>query len=104
VSTPLHRPPGTLPPQGAPLAGALVWRLVQLAWEAVRLPAFVLLRLAEPVVRLGLTAVGLLSFLIALFYRMAAAPSHNPFWPLLGFALLCGLLLLLYERLLRFLS
>jgi hypothetical protein len=68
------------------------------------LPAFLLLRLAEPVVRLGLTALGLLSLVIALFYRIASAPFHNPFWPLLGFALLCGLVLLLYERLLRFLS
>jgi hypothetical protein len=70
----------------------------------VRLPAFLILRLAEPVVRLGLTALGLLSILMALFYRVASSPFHNPFWALLGFGCLCGLVLLLYERLLRLLS
>jgi hypothetical protein len=46
----------------------------------VRLPAFLLLRLAEPLVRIVLTALGLLSILIALFYRVASSLPRSPFW------------------------
>ena len=83
---------------------AITLQSLNLILRVVRLPAFVLLHLAAPVVRITLAALGLLSFLMALFYRIAASPSHNPFWTLLGFGFLCGLMLLLYERLLRFLS
>lgn len=66
--------------------------------------AFVLLRLAEPLIRIGLTVLGLLSILMALFYRIVSSPPHSPFWLLLGFGFSCGLLLLVYEQLLRLLS
>lgn len=66
--------------------------------------AFLLLRLAEPLVRVGLTALGLLSILIALFFRIVSAPPHSPFWLLLGFGFSCGGVLLIYEQLLRLLS
>jgi hypothetical protein len=55
-------------------------------------------------VRLVLGALGLLSLLAALFYEFFSSLPHPPFWTLLGFAMGCGLTLLLYERLLRVFS
>jgi hypothetical protein len=73
-------------------------------WWLVRVPVYVLLRIARPVVRFGLGALGLLSFLLALFYHLTSTLAHPPFLPLLGFSLLCGLGLLVYEALLRLFS
>jgi hypothetical protein len=75
-----------------------------LVWWLVRVPVYVLLHMAQPVVRLGLGALGLLSFLLALFYHFASTLVHPPFLPLLGFSLLCGLVLVVYEALLRLFS
>jgi hypothetical protein len=66
--------------------------------------AFVLLRLAEPLVRIGLATLGLLSILMALFFRLVSSPPHSPFWLLLGFGFSCGCVLLVYEHLLRLLA
>ncbi|HVN46785.1 MAG TPA: hypothetical protein VMT66_16265 [Steroidobacteraceae bacterium] len=65
---------------------------------------FALLVLAAPLVRLALGALGLLSLLAAFFYEFFSPLSHPPFWTLLGFAVGCGVTLLLYERLLRLFS
>ena len=70
----------------------------------MRLPVFALLVVAAPLVRLVLGGLGLLSLLAALFYEFFSPLPHPPFWTLLGFAVGCGLTLLLYERLLRLLS
>jgi hypothetical protein len=93
---PVRREPGI--PAGVAL-GALV-----VLWHAVRIPVFVVLRLAQPLVRLVLSALGLLSILSALFYQFASSVPHRPFLALLGFGVVCGLTLLLYERLLRLFS
>jgi len=70
-------------------------------WWIVRVPVYVLLRMAQPFVRFGLGALGLLSFLLALFYHFTSTLVHPSFLPLLGFSLLCGVVLLVYEALLR---
>jgi hypothetical protein len=70
----------------------------------VRLPVFAVLVLAAPLVRLALGALGLLSLLAAFFYQFFSALLHPPFWSLLGFAVGCGLTLVLYDRLLRLFS
>ena len=54
--------------------------------------------------RLALGALGLLSLLAACFYQFFSPLPHPPLWSLLGFALGCGLTLVLYERLLRLFS
>jgi hypothetical protein len=77
---------------------------LRVLWHLVRLPVFAVLVLAAPLVRLVLSAMGLLSLLAALFYEFFSPLTHPPFWSLLGFAIGCGLTLVLYERLLRFLS
>jgi len=78
--------------------------VLRVLWHLVRLPVFALLVLAAPLVRLALGALGLLSLLAALFYEFFSPLPHPPFWTLLGFAVGCGVTLLLYERLVRLFS
>jgi hypothetical protein len=85
------------------LAASIAVQSLELILGAVRLTAFAAFRLAEPVVRVALTTLGLLSILMAFFYRLASSPPRSPFWLLLGFGLLCGLARLLYEQLMGFL-
>jgi hypothetical protein len=86
------------------LASGIATGTLILLWHAVRIPVFVVLRLAQPLVRLVLGALGLLSILSALFYQFASAEPHRPFLVLLGFGVACGVTLLVYERLLRLFS
>ena len=88
------------PPIGAGTALVVLYAL----WRTLRLPVFVVLRLAAPLVRLTLCVLGLLSILGALFYQVASSLAHPPVLSLLGFGVACGLTLLLYERLLRLFS
>ena len=85
-------------------AASLIVVTLCVLWNALRLPVFVVLRLAQPFVRLTLAALGMLSILGALFYELASSLPHPPVLPLLGFAVGCGLTLLLYERILRLFS
>jgi hypothetical protein len=79
--------------------------VTRLPWNLIRAPFLALLGLAEPLVRIGLTALGLLSLLMAGFYRLAGAAVHHS--PVIGFLVLaigCGMGLLGYGSLLRRLS
>jgi hypothetical protein len=93
---PIQREPGIT-------AGVALGALTVL-WHAVRIPVFAVLRLTEPLVRLALGALGLLSILAALFYEFVSSLPHPPFLALLGFGVACGITLLVYERLLRLFS
>ena len=94
-----------LPVQREPAIGAGIALVVLYAlWRTLRLPVFVVLRLAAPLVRLTLCVLGLLSILVALFYQVASSLAHPPVLSLLGFGVACGLTLYLYERLLRLFS
>ena len=100
MSTRTESPTGREPSASAAISlGALL-----LLWHAVRMPVFVVLRLAEPLVRLLLSGLGLLSIVGALFYKFLSPLPHPPFWLLMGFAVACGIALLLYETLLRLFS
>ena len=94
----------THPVEGESLAASIILQSLCLIWGAVRVSLFVVFRLAEPLVRILLTALGLLSILVALFYRLVSSPPRSPFWLLLGFGLGCGFALFLYEHLLRLIS
>jgi hypothetical protein len=96
LESPIRRDPNIAAKIGV---GALL-----LLWHAVRIPVFVVLRLAEPVVRLLLGGLGLLGIFGALFYKFVSPLPHPPFWLLMGFGVICGITLLLYETLLRLLS
>jgi hypothetical protein len=78
------------PPIGAGIAALLV---VYALWRTLRLPVFVVLRLVEPLVRLTLCVLGLLSILGALFYQVASSLPHPLVLSLLGFGVGCGLTL-----------
>jgi hypothetical protein len=86
------------------VATSIVVAALLVLWHAVRIPIFVVLRLAEPLVQLLLGALGLLSILGALFYKFLSPLPHPPFLLLMGFAVACGVTLLIYEALLRLLS
>jgi hypothetical protein len=100
----LSTPDRKYPSDNPHLAASIAVQSLELIFGAVRLTALVVFRLAEPLVRIALTALGLLSILMALFYRLASSPPRSPFWLLLGFGILCGLARLAYEHLLHFLS
>ena len=72
-------------------------------WLLVRLPAFTLLAILAPVVRLLLGSLALLGVLMAIFWKLVG-PTHFPFTLMLGASVACGLLLVGYETLLRVLS
>jgi len=94
-----------LPVQREPRMGLRVAAVaLTLLWHAIRIPVFVVLRLAEPLVRLLLCGLGLLSIVGALFYQFLSPLAHPPFWLLMGFAVACGVVLLVYEFLLRLVS
>ncbi|HWZ63601.1 MAG TPA: hypothetical protein VNX02_11305 [Steroidobacteraceae bacterium] len=92
------------PAEREPSATSVTSHTLRLVLNALKMVAFAALRLAAPFVRILLTVLGFLSILIALFYRLVSAPPRSPFWLLFGFGLACGFVLLLYEKLLLFLS
>jgi hypothetical protein len=96
--------PGLPVRRDAGIAGGFAAAALRVLWHLVRLPVFAALVAAAPLVRLALGALGLLSLVTALFYQFFSPLPHPPFWSLLGFAVGCGLTLLLYERLLRLFS
>jgi hypothetical protein len=69
----------------------------------VRLPAYVLLVILEPVVRFVLGAFALLGVLAASFFRLYGVP-HFPFALMLGASVGLGLVLVGYYALLRMLG
>lgn len=96
--------PGLPVRRDAGIAAGIAAAALRVLLNLVRLPVFAVLVLAAPLVRLALGALGLLSLLAALFYQFFSPLPHPPFWSLLGFAVGCGLTLVLYERLLRLFS
>jgi hypothetical protein len=81
------------------VAGILLWCL----WQTIRIPAYLFLSILAPVVRFVLSAVALLGILTALLWE-CVHPQHFPFALMLEMSLGFGLLLYVYEWLLRSLS
>lgn len=77
--------------------------LLRISWLLVRVPAYLLLAMLEPLVSLGLTALALLSLFTAILFRLAHVP-HFPFGLMLGFSLACALALALYHAFLAILG
>ncbi len=69
---------------------------LRFVWHAVRLPVFAFLVILEPVVRLVLSALALLSVLMAFVLEYGAALHDFPFWGMLGFGVGCVLVLIVY--------
>ncbi|HEY6398862.1 MAG TPA: hypothetical protein VIX82_15550, partial [Solirubrobacteraceae bacterium] len=72
-------------------------------WHCVRLPVFLLLVVLEPVVTFALGSLALLGVLTAFFWKFFG-PPHFPFLLVLGISLGFELVLLVYYKLLRWLS
>ena len=79
---------------------ALLW---QVLWFLVRLPAFTLLRILEPVAALVLGGLALAGVLTTIFFVLIHAP-HFPAWTMLTISIGFGLALMFYEALLRVFS
>ena len=90
-------------PRNGKWLGAAALGFLWLIWQAVRIPAFALLVILEPIVRLMLAGSALLLVLTALFYRSIGMP-HFPFWTMLALGIASMLLLALYYALMRVLS
>jgi hypothetical protein len=73
-------------------------------WGIVRIPILVVLAFIEPLVRLVLVGVAILSLLTGLVYKGSSVASPIPFWVMLCVSLGCLMLVPLYHFVLRLLS
>ena len=76
---------------------------LRIPWLLVRLPAFTLLAILAPAVRLFLGSFALLGVLMSLFWKLVG-PPHFPFILVLTVSIGCGLAVAGYEALLRLLG
>ncbi len=85
--------------RGHNVAALILWLL----WHCVRLPVLLLLAILEPVATFVLGSLALLGALTAFFWKFVG-PPHFPFFLVLGISLGFELVLVLYHKLLAFLS
>ena len=90
--------------RGPDMAAAIGRGLRGLTWPAARLPVFALLVILEPIVRVVLCGLAMLSALAAFFFEFLTALPEFPFWGMLGFSVGCALALMLYYALVRLFS
>jgi len=86
-----------------PVVVGLLAGVLWLIWQAVRLPALVLLLILEPIVSVLLSAVALFGVLAALFWYLTSNRPSLPFLGMLAVSVGCFLSLVLYQGLLRLL-
>lgn len=86
-----------------PVANHLVAHTLWLLSQGIRLPAYLLLAILEPIVSFVLGSLALLGVLTAFFWKLVG-PPHFPFLLVLGVSLGFELVLVLYHKLLDFLS
>jgi hypothetical protein len=87
-----------------PPGKALLWGLLWLLWQAIRLPAVALLLLLEPFVSLVLTGLGMVGVLVAIILKCSGDAPHFPFWGMMACSIGCALLLMVYHALIRLLA
>ena len=95
--------PRVFPNATVPAAKNLLTLSLWLLWQGIRLPSFLLLAILEPVVSFVLGSLALLGVLTAFFWRFVGAP-HFPFLLVLAVSLGFELVLIVYNKLLAFLS
>jgi hypothetical protein len=74
--------------------------VARVLWRAVRVPAYIFLKILEPVVTLCFWGLALLGLLITFFYKMIGMP-HFPFWTMLAISLGFGAALMVYQGMIR---
>lgn len=83
---------------------SVVFRILWTVWTIVRLPVAALLAICEPVVRVVLAGLALLSVVTAGFFALVQPARAVPLMGMLGVAVGLLLLLALYYAILRALS
>ena len=83
---------------GASFAIRLDRVLVKLAWQAVRVVLLAVLLTLEPLVWCMLSVLALVSVLTAFFFELSGVVPDFPFWLIVGFAVGCTLVLMVYEH------
>ena len=78
--------------------------LLGVAWHSIRLPVFALLVVFEPIFRIVLSTLAILSAFFAFFFEYLTALVHFPFWGMLAFSAGCAMSLLFYYFLIRLFS
>jgi hypothetical protein len=78
--------------------------MLWLAWNTIRLPVLAVLTVLEPFVCTALTLLAVFGIFFALFFEFLIRLSHFPFWMMMGFAVGCALLQMLYYLLIRLFS
>lgn len=73
-------------------------------WCIVRVPIFIVLAFLEPIVRLLLIGIAVLSLVSGLAYLGSSVAPAVPFWVMVCVSLSCVTLLSAYQYLLRLLS
>jgi hypothetical protein len=86
------------------VARTLALLIVASLWCVVRSVVLALLVIVEPMARVILSAVSLISLAMAFFFEFATPLSQVPFWGLLGVSLASLWLLTAYYALMRILS
>ena len=83
------------------LSNALSWAVspLWLLWHGARLSLVAILGVLEPLVRIVLTVAAILSVLTAIFFEAVSRLPMHSLLALLGFAVVCGAVLALYQRL-----
>jgi len=100
----MSRPLATLDHGDPPFGRSLVLGTLRVLWNAVRLPMLALLIILEPLVTLILSAMAFVGVVAACVLRLSGDLPHFPFWGMMGFSVVCMLLLMAYHALLRLLS
>ena len=87
-----------------PRGRTLVWSLLWLLWQVVRLPVLAVLIVLEPFVSLILTGFGFIGIVMALILKFSGDLPHFPFWLTMGCSVGAILLLMAYHLLIRIFS
>jgi len=90
-------------PAASDLIRGILWGILWVLWQGVRLPVLLLLVILEPVVSFVLSAAALLGVLTAIFWKLVG-PPHFPFFLVLGISLGFEFALVVYHALLRLLG
>ena len=74
------------------------------ALHATRLTVFAVLAIFEPIIRVMLSLLAILTICVSLFNRYVIHTTHFPFWLMMGLSAGCAVILILYYRLMRILA
>jgi hypothetical protein len=78
--------------------------VVQLCWGIVRLPLVAILVVLEPVVTTAFVCIAVAGVISSVVFRFSGVTPHFPFWWMLASSAACGLVPVVYQRLIRLLS